>query len=66
MVSCSILNSLESMVAEVFRSRAAPQAEQNRPLEDTCAPQEEQNMGGEILPLREGSCELWRERPRQT
>jgi hypothetical protein len=54
MVSCSGLSSLESMVADVLRSRAPPQAEQNRPLEDTCAPQEEQYMGGEILPLREG------------
>jgi hypothetical protein len=42
------------MVAAVFRSSAPPQAEQNRPLEETCAPQEEQYMGGEILPLREG------------
>jgi len=50
MVSCSGLSSLESMVAAVFRSRAPPQVEQNRPLEETCAPQEEQYMGGEILP----------------
>jgi len=52
MVSCSGLRSLESMVAAVFRSRAPPQAEQNRPLEETCAPQEVQYMGGEILSLR--------------
>ena len=50
MVSCSGLSSLESMVAAVFRSRAPPQAEQKRPLEETCAPQEVQYMGGEILP----------------
>jgi len=53
-VSCSALGSFESMVAAALRSRAPPQVEQNRPLEETCAPQEEQYMGGEILPLREG------------
>ncbi len=53
MVSCSGLRSFESMVGAVLRSRAPPQVEQNRPLEETCAPQEEQYMGGEILPLRE-------------
>src|SRR5580692_7987255 len=51
MVSSSALRSLESMVAAVFRSRAPPQAEQNRPFEETCAPQEEQYMGCEILSL---------------
>jgi hypothetical protein len=43
------------MVAATFRSSAPPQVEQNRPLEETCAPHEEQNIGGAILPLREGS-----------
>ena len=43
------------MAAAVLRSRAPPQEEQNRPVEETCAPQEEQYMGGEILPLRKGS-----------
>jgi hypothetical protein len=50
-VSCAALRSFESMVAAVFRSSAPPQVEQNRPLEETCAPQEEQYMGGAILPL---------------
>lgn len=53
-VSCSPTGSFASMVAAVLGSRAPPQVEQNRPLEETCAPQEEQYMGGEILPLREG------------
>src|ERR1700722_16933533 len=44
MVSCSALRSFESMVAAASRSRAPPQVEQNRPLEETCAPQEEQYM----------------------
>jgi hypothetical protein len=39
------------MVAAAFRSSASPQVEQNRPLEETCEPQEEQYMGGEILSL---------------
>ncbi len=55
MVSCSALKSCESMVAAELRSRAPPQMEQNRPLEETCAPQEEQYMGGEILSSREAS-----------
>jgi hypothetical protein len=55
MVSCSTHISFESIVDATFRSSAPPQVEQNRPLEETCAPQEEQNMGGAILPLREGS-----------
>jgi hypothetical protein len=38
-----------------LRSRAPPQVEQNRPPEETCAPQEEQYMGGEILSSREAS-----------
>lgn len=45
MVSCSTLRSFESIVAAAFRSSAPPQMEQNRPLEETCAPQEEQYMG---------------------
>ncbi len=53
-VSCSALSSSESMVASRFRSRDPPQVEQNRPWEETCAPQEEQYMGSEILSLREG------------
>jgi len=44
-VSCSALKSLESTVAAVFRSIDAPQEEQNRPVEETCAPQEGQYMG---------------------
>jgi hypothetical protein len=55
MVSCSLLRSFESMVAAALRSRAPPQVEQNRPLEETCAPQEEQYMGGQILSSREAS-----------
>jgi hypothetical protein len=55
MVSCSALRSFESMVAAALRSRAPPQVEQNRPLEETCAPQEEQYMGGEILSSREAA-----------
>ncbi len=51
MVSCAALRSFESIVAAAFKSSAPPQVEQNRPLEETCAPQEEQNMGGAILPL---------------
>jgi hypothetical protein len=54
-VSCSALRSFESIVGAAFRSRAPPHVEQNRPLEETCAPQEEQYIGSEILPLREGS-----------
>jgi hypothetical protein len=54
-VSCAALRSFESIVAAAFRSSAPPQEEQNRPLEETCAPQEEQYMGGAILPLPEGS-----------
>jgi len=54
-VSCSALSSSESMVAAMFGSRDPPQVEQNRPLEETCAPQEEQYMRSEILSLREGS-----------
>jgi len=54
-VSCWALTSFESMVGAALRSSAPPQLEQNRPLEETCAPQEEQYIGSEILPLREGS-----------
>ncbi len=50
-VSCAPFSSSESMVAAAFRSSASPQVEQNRPLEETCEPQEEQYMGGEILSL---------------
>jgi hypothetical protein len=57
-VSCSALKSFESMVGAAFRSRAPPQDEQKRPVEETCAPQEEQYMGGEILPLGEGSLRI--------
>ena len=51
MVSCAPFSSSESMVAATFRSSAPPQEEQNRPVEETCEPQEEQYMGGEILSL---------------
>jgi hypothetical protein len=54
-VSCSGLRSFESMVAAALRSSAPPHVEQNRPLEETCAPQEEQYMGSAILPPREAS-----------
>jgi hypothetical protein len=58
MVSCSALRSFESMVAAAFRSRDPTHVEQNRPFEETCAPHEEQYMGGEILPLRAADREL--------
>lgn len=45
MVSCSALKSFESKVAAVFTSIDPPHEEQNRPVEETCAPQEEQYMG---------------------
>lgn len=51
MVSCSPLKSLESIVAAAFRSSAPPHVEQKRAFEDACVPQEEQYMGGAILPL---------------
>ncbi len=62
MVSCTPFSSSESMVAAAFRSSAPPQAQQNRPDEETCAPQEEQYMGGEILPL-EAACRERQRRP---
>lgn len=62
MVSCAPLSSFESMVAAAFRSSAPPQAEQNRPDEETCAPQEEQYMGGEILALQ-AVCREGQRRP---
>ena len=45
MVSCSTFRSSESMVAAALISIDPPQEEQNRPVEETCAPQEEQYMG---------------------
>src|SRR5580692_3920526 len=63
MVSCSAARSFESMVAAAFRSRAPPQAEQNRPVEETCAPQEEQYMEARFYHCGRAPCELWR-RPR--
>jgi hypothetical protein len=57
-VSCSALRSFESMVGATLRSSAPPQVEQNRPVEETCEPHEEQYMGGEILPLPEGSLRM--------
>src|SRR5579859_450386 len=45
MVSCSAPKSFESMVDAVFRSIDPPHEEQNRLVEETCAPQEEQYMG---------------------
>jgi hypothetical protein len=50
-VSPAALRSFESIVAAAFRSIAPPQVEQNRPFEETCEPQEEQYMGGVILPF---------------
>ncbi|MGH7836562.1 MAG: hypothetical protein ACREQC_01910 [Candidatus Binataceae bacterium] len=46
MVSWSALSSLESIVAAVLGSSDPPHVEQNRPVGETCAPQEEQYMGG--------------------
>jgi len=43
------------MVAAAFKSRAPPHEEQNRPVEETRAPQDEQYIGGEILPSPEAS-----------
>src|SRR5580700_1697213 len=63
MVSCSAPRSFESRVAAALRSRAPPQVEQNRPLEETCAPQEEQYMGGEILSSRKASLRTAAEAP---
>jgi hypothetical protein len=54
MVSCSALNSFVSIVAAAFRSSAPPQVEQNRPVGDAFAPQEEQYMGSEILSPGDG------------
>ena len=50
-VSGPALRSFESMVAAVCKSREPPHVEQNRPFEATSAPQEEQYMGGVILPF---------------
>jgi hypothetical protein len=52
-VSWSALRSFESIVAAALRSSDPPHVEQNRPLEEACAPQEEQYMGSAILPSRE-------------
>jgi len=52
-VAWSAAKSFESIVAAVVKSKALPQTEQNLPLEETCAPQDEQYMGGEILPSQE-------------
>src|SRR5580704_8826208 len=65
-VSCSALRSFESIVAAALRSSAPPHVEQNRPLEETCAPQEEQYIGSEILPLRGFRCERTRRLPVKT
>jgi hypothetical protein len=62
-VACSALRSFESMVAAALRSRAPPHVEQNRPLEETCAPQEEQYMEGAILPPREASQRIGSKAP---
>jgi hypothetical protein len=45
------------MVAAELTSRAPPHVEQNRPLEEACAPQEEQYIGGEILSPRDAPSE---------
>ena len=57
-VSWSKVSSLESMVAAGLTSRVPPHVEQNRPLEETCAPQEEQYMGGAILSSLEARSEV--------
>lgn len=44
-VSCVELSSSESIVAAALGSSDPPQEEQNRFVEETCAPQEEQYMG---------------------
>src|SRR5271165_4165996 len=62
-VSCSAFRSFESIVAAAFRSSDPPHVEQNRPLEETCAPQEEQYMRGAILPPREALQRLARRLP---
>jgi hypothetical protein len=46
MVSPSMLGSLPIVVAPALKSTGSPHDEQNLPVEETCAPQEEQNMGG--------------------
>src|SRR5580692_4246847 len=56
-VSCSALRSLESMVGAALRSRAPPQVEQNRPLEETCAPQEVQYMEARFYHRGRPRCE---------
>jgi hypothetical protein len=40
-----------------LRSRAPPQVEQNRPLEETCAPQEEQYMEARFYHRGRPRCE---------
>ena len=50
MVSWFALAASESIVAALLKSRELPQTEQNRPFEETCAPQAEQYMGTRILP----------------
>lgn len=52
-VAWSSVKSFESIVAAALKSKALPQTEQNLPLEETCAPQDEQYMGAEILPSHE-------------
>jgi hypothetical protein len=62
-VSCDALNSFESRVASGFTPPAAadssgsPQDEQNLLLEETCAPQTEQNIEPKFYHCAKGSCD---------
>src|SRR5580658_8156051 len=63
MVSCSEPRSCESRVTAALRSRAPPQVEQNRTLEETCAPQEEQYMEARFYHRGSPRCERRRRAP---
>ena len=54
LVSPPIVGSSPSIVEALSKSTGAPQEEQNRPLEESCAPHEEQNIGG-----RDSTIALW-------
>jgi len=45
-VSPLIVGSSPNIVEALSKSTGAPHDEQKRPLEESCAPQEEQNIGG--------------------
>jgi len=62
MVSWSALSSFESIVAAVLVSSDPPQEEQNRPVGETCAPQEEQYIGGLDSIIAGGLAASWRDR----